>query len=534
MSPTPEHQLARPTVDIILGQVAPHLATAPDAAPWEGEPVPLTARRLLPPFPVDVLPPWMADMATAEAEFRQTPVDLSGCLGLACLATAAGGRVEVEVRPGWREPTNLYVVVALPPGARKSPTFAAMMAPILRAQHAMQEASKPLRARAEIERDAAEAQAHTTKRTAESAYGSDHADKALAEAEAAAMAADGITVPPVPILISDDITPETVASRLAQQGGRLALLSAEGGIFDTIAGRYSGTPNLEVFLKGHAGDLLVVDRQGRDREYVEAPALTLGLAVQPDVLTAIAGKPGFRGRGLLARILYAVPESTIGRRKIGTPPVPEPVATAYATTMQALVLTLADWTDPAVLTLAPDANDAVLHLEELIEPRMHADRGDLAPIVDWAAKHTGSIVRLAGLLHIAAYRDALTRPIAAHTIEAAARIGHYFLGHALATFDLMGADPVIDKARHVLDWITRTGTRQFTRRELFASLSRSRFPKVIELDPVLELLAAHGFVRAVEDPPRAGAGRKPSPTYQVHPRAAESALSAESRPRAAR
>lgn len=32
---------------------------------------------------------------------------------------------------------------------------------------------------------------------------------------------------------------------------------------DNIAGRYSGVPNYEVFLRGHAGEYLEVDRQGR-------------------------------------------------------------------------------------------------------------------------------------------------------------------------------------------------------------------------------------------------------------------------------
>jgi replicative DNA helicase len=525
MSPTLERPPDRPTVDIILGQLAPNLASTPaPAVAWEGEPVPLSARRLLPTFPLEVFPAWIADMVAAEAEFRQTPRDLAGCLALACLATAAGGRVQVEVRPGWREPTNLYVVVALPPGARKSPTFAAMMAPILHAQHAMQEAAKPLRARADIEQRAAQAQAQTMARAVESAYGSEHADKALAEAEAAATAAEHISVPAEPVLVADDITPEAVASRLAEQGGRLALLSAEGGIFDTIAGRYSGTPNLEVFLKGHAGDLLVVDRKGRDREYVEQPALTLGLAVQPDVLAAIADKPGFRGRGLLARILYSLPASTVGRRKIGTLPVPEPIGTTYGTNLGALVLTLADWTDPAVLPLTPDAHDAVLHLEELLEPRLHPDRGDLAPIVDWASKYIGATMRFAGLLHLATHRDALNRPITADTINHAARLGTYFLGHALATFDLMGADPLIDHARVALDWITRRDT--FTRRELFTAICRGRFRKVTELDPVLDLLAAHGFIRPGPTPPATG-GRPGSPPYEVHPRAAEAAQAAK-------
>ncbi len=83
-------------------------------------------------------------------------------------------------------------------------------------------------------------------------------------------------MPARPQLVADDITPEALASLLVDQGGRMSVISAEGGIFDIIAGRYSGTPNLEVFLKGHAGDMLRVNRQGRDPQHIEAPALTHG------------------------------------------------------------------------------------------------------------------------------------------------------------------------------------------------------------------------------------------------------------------
>lgn len=123
----------------------------------------------------------------------------------------------------------------------------------------------------------------------------------------AALHAEDQSVPVLPRLVADDITTEAAASLLAEQGGRLAVLSAEGGIFSTLAGRYSGgSPSLEVFLKGHAGDLLRVDRKGRPAEHIESPALTLGLALQPEVLRDIARIPGFRSRGLLARILYAL------------------------------------------------------------------------------------------------------------------------------------------------------------------------------------------------------------------------------------
>lgn len=68
--------------------------------------------------------------------------------------------------------------------------------------------------------------------------------------------------------------------------------------------------------------MLRVDRKGRPPEYIPRPALTLGLCVQPEVLRDIAALPGFRGRGLLARILYSVPADLVGRRKIGEPAYP--------------------------------------------------------------------------------------------------------------------------------------------------------------------------------------------------------------------
>jgi Protein of unknown function (DUF3987) len=50
------------------------------------------------------------------------------------------------------------------------------------------------------------------------------------------MVAEAIEVPPAPRLVADDITPEAAGSLLADQGGRLAIISAEGGIFGTGAG----------------------------------------------------------------------------------------------------------------------------------------------------------------------------------------------------------------------------------------------------------------------------------------------------------
>ncbi|MEV6630072.1 DUF3987 domain-containing protein [Actinoplanes sp. NPDC051470] len=479
--------------------------------------IPLGRGRHLPPFPAELLPGWLAEQVFAVAEFTQTPVDLAGSIALACLSTAAGGRAEVEVRGSWREPTNLYTVVVLPPGSRKSAVFAAMVAPILAAEKTLIERSAPAIIEAELASKVAGKAAEKAALAAANADPSGR-DTLIAEATAAAMNAEAITVPVKPVLIADDVTSETATSWLAAQGGRLAVLSPEGGIFATIAGRYSGTPNLEVFLKGHAGDMLRVGRQSRDTEHIDKPALTMGLAVQPEILRDIANMPGFRGLGLLARILFALPENTVGRRKIGADPIPTPVAADYLANLHALVLTLAEWTDPAVLVLTPDANERVLDIERTVEPRL-ATGGAWAHVVDWGSKYTGAVVRIAGLIHLAEHlRDGWGHPVDAHTVERAAMIGDYYAAHALAAFDDMGADQSTRNARHVLAWIERTTTTAFTKRELFRAVQSSQLKTMADLDPVLAVLEAHGYLRQLDPPaPKRAGGRPPSPSYLVHP-----------------
>lgn len=328
----------------------------PPAPVWE-DPVPLAGPRKLTAFPIGSLPGWLREFVAAVAEETQTPVDLAGCIALSVLATAAGGRSVVQVRGHWREPTNLYVVVSLPPANRKSAVFGLLTDPLYEAEQQLRTLVQP--AIVEAEMTARLAKEAADKATAKAASaGTDERDQLVATAIALAQTADSVSVPAKPQLLADDTTAETVTSRMAEQGGRIAVMSAEGDIFDIIAGRYSGKPNMGVFLKGHAGDRLKVDRQTRE-EYIEHPALTMGLCVQPQVLDDIGRQDGFKGRGLLGRFLYSVPESLVGRRKIEPDPIPEQVMETYRRHVLDLTLFLAEWTDPAVIQLTPEAVAAI-------------------------------------------------------------------------------------------------------------------------------------------------------------------------------
>ena len=96
--------------------------------PW-AEPI-LFSDIDVPEFPIDALPPWLGVWAAQQGHAVQAPVDLPALLGLAVLSFTTAKKIAVEIKPGWLEPTNLYVAVALAPGEGKSPVFAAATAPL--------------------------------------------------------------------------------------------------------------------------------------------------------------------------------------------------------------------------------------------------------------------------------------------------------------------------------------------------------------------------------------------------------------------
>jgi replicative DNA helicase len=490
---------------------------------WE-RPAPLGGLGRLPDFPCESLPRWGAAMVAAIADFTQTPPDLAGVVYLGVLAAAAGGRAEVEVRSGWREPVNLYAAPAMPPGTRKSAVFREMTAPLLDAEMALQEAARSSITEAAVAAEISQQQARKAVEAAAKIDPKDHkeaADDAKANAIALADYARSVEVPAWPRLFADDATAEALTSLLAQQGGRIAVLSAEGDLFDIMSGRYSRdgqTANLGVFLKGHAGDLLLVDRKGREPERIGRPALTIVVTIQPQVLLDIARRPALRGRGLLARILYCLPPDNVGFRRIDADPVAEGIAGTYRQKVTALALSLADWTDPAALILTPEARKLLAEYQEEIEPRLRAEGGDLADVRDWAAKLAGATVRIAGLLHLA---DDLERgwanPVSQDTMRQAIDLGRYFTEHARAAFRQMGMDPLISDAETLLAWIKRTRSAEFSKRDLFRGVQNDRFKKAIDVDEPLALLVDHGYVRAVQSSAPGKTGRPASPRYESHP-----------------
>ncbi len=317
---------------------------------------------------------------------------------------------------------------------------------------------------------------------------------------------------------------------LAEQGGRLAVMSPEGDVFELMAGRYSGNnaPNFGVFLKGHAGDDLRVDRMGRPAEFVKNPTLTLGLTVQPGVLHGLADKPGFRDRGLLARFLYAVPESLVGRRDTNAPTMPQRVRESYARRLTQLLTLTADTTaegkaTPHVLRLDTGARVFAGWLAAHIEQEL-GEFGTLGSMLDWGGKLYGAVLRIAGLLHMAEYAETpmlYDTPVSRHTMEAAWHIGEYLKDHARAAFGQMGTDAAVGDAQALLRWLRHhcdtTEATHVTKREMHQG-NRGRFKEVEAVDTPLAMLVDYGYLRRESPAATARQGGRPaSPRYELNP-----------------
>jgi replicative DNA helicase len=494
----------------------------------------------LPPFPTDIFPDWLRAFVDAEAEATQTPPDLSGMLALSVLATCCQRWMMVQARPGWFEPVNLYTVTALPPASRKSAVFRAFVSPLLAYEQQQAIDAKKRIAELEARKDITEQQLDAAKRTAARAASQDEKLDAMEEVDRLSSELAYMTIAPAPRLVVDDVTPEALASLISDQGGRMAALSPEGDVFAIMAGRYtSGGPNFSVFLKAHAGDTLRVDRKTRS-EFVDWPALTLGITTQPDVVRGLAEKAGFRGQGLLGRFLYALPESLVGHRKTDAPPVPEAVRRTYhaaigelltwraahsancANTANVANESLIDSFTSIVfnITISGQGDALFTAFLEWLEPHLATD-GAFGSIADWAGKLAGAVIRVAGLLHIAEHIGSHNshnspEPISPETMAAALRLSDYLIAHARAAFAEMGADPAIAAARRALRWLEVKGCTAFTKRDMFEAL-KGTLPKADDLDPILKILTDHAYIRPIEGDERGGPGRKPSQRYEVNP-----------------
>jgi putative DNA primase/helicase len=431
----------------------PNLVGPAQVLDW-AEPIPFRSRKT-PTIPADLLPGFLGDMASATARATETPLELAALLGLAVVAASVAKKVTVSPEPGYIEPVNIYTIVPLESGNRKTAVLHRMTRPFMDWEVSEARRLKPEISRIASERKTQEARIESLRKKA--AKSSSHTELMAQVAEMELLLQE---IPKAPRLWTQDVTPERLGPLMADQGERIALLSDEGGIFDVLAGRYSkGTPNLDLFLQAHAGSQVRVDRGSRPPVMLRNPALTVALSPQPDVLESLSDKPGFRGRGLLARFLYGLPASPIGFRELNPTPCPSAVEKAYCQGIERL-LRLAppideagDWL-PWQLRFSPPAYEAWKDFQRSIEILMR-DGGKLCQLKDWGSKLPGAAARVACVLHCVVVDPSESTVISVDTVDRVLNLVTPLIDHALAAFNLMERDKTSEDAQKILAWIRK-------------------------------------------------------------------------------
>lgn len=458
--------------------------TAAELAPQWEEPVPFDTIDT-PDFPTESLPGPVAAFVEHLAESTQTPEEMAGILSLGVLATAFQSKYNVEVTPDWREPLCLYPVAIAPPGERKSAVISALTRPIYeyeaerRAAEAAEIAQNQTE-RALLEKALQAAQAQATKKKGDFDAGR---DEALA---LSAQLAEFQDKHPFRLVV-DDTTPEKLVDLMDMQGGCITVCSAEGGVFDAMAGRYDKGMNFDVYLKGHAGDRLTIDRIGRKPNNIESARLTMMLTIQPDVLGGLMNNPAFRGRGLCGRFLYAMCKSKVGRREISPPAMPESVRVQYRQFVRRILST----TTGGTIQLSSEADKIRKSYQGYVEEKLG---GEWEFMRDWGGKLVGAMVRIAALMHAAeAQGDPTAVPISPEVMTGAVRIAEFLGKHAEAAYQVMGADRDYEDAKYLWRRIQGTGKDKLTKNELL-QLTRGKFKKAESIEPSLQMLITMNYV----------------------------------------
>ena len=462
-----------------------------------------STRENLPIFPVDCLPQGIADYVKAVSESVQVAPDMVATSALASVATAVQGKYMVHPVSDWMEPLNLYAVTIAEPSERKSPVFKEVTRPIEEYEETINQEMSPLMDEWKMEVKILEGRISQAEKAAiADKSGGEGSLENLRGLQGMLTAKREEELKPVK-LWTDNSTPESIISLLANHGGKMGVFSAEGStVFSIAGGRYSdGKADLGAFLNGFSGDTIRVTRVSRPEETIKNPALTLNLMVQPQALQRVMENADFNGTGFLARFLYCFPRSMVGGRKFMTKPVGERVRKNYRHYLNFLLDLHSADKESHILELTPEALGEAERFHNELERRL---KDDLEPVEKWAGKWHGQIFRIAGIIHclkaVEQYPKTRRRPeefpIDRETVLNAQEIGRYYLEHAKAAFS-MGSLTDTDAERDAKAiWKKLKGKREISKRDLYQMMKqRAGFEKSDGLNAGLEELERRHYIR---------------------------------------
>jgi len=457
---------------------------------FDSTPMPLDAVEI-PKFPVDCLPDAVRDYVVAVAESTQTTYEMAGILSLGVLASIMQGKAVVEVKPGYTEQLSVYAVAIAESGERKSAVIKHLTEPIPEYERNYNKQIAPAVEKNKLDKRILDGAIKQLEKQAirgtiddEGRIELDVRIKELAEFK---------ELHPLRIFVND-ATPEKLIDIMDKQGGKIAICTAEGNLFDMLAAKNDrGTSLMEPLLKGHAGDALTVDRLGREGNFIAKPHISTILTVQPHVIEKVIRNSGYSGRGLLARFLFVKCGSYVGERSAISPIVPEDVKKRYRNLLFEL---LAEDT-VRTFELSEGAKEEWKQLYDIVEKRLLNEWHFMG---GFGSKFVGMTVRLAALIHGAEDgRGKLQQNhISGETFRRAVKIAECLGKHAELVYMTAGCDERTENAKYIMKRLESVDYKSPILKSEFQALCQ-RFKTAEEMEAPVKLLEEKGYLKCVKD-----------------------------------
>ncbi len=458
----------------------------------------------------DLLPPPLAEFAAALAASTETDQGQAVMAVLGALSIATGGKFEVVINSGHREPCHVYILTAIDSGNNKSAMVSACTEPLTDWERVEKERIEPDRKRLISERKTQEKIIDKKRNLAASPKNAD--SRAELIAEICQMEGELAEIPALPKLFLTDATNEAMARFIADQNGRGGVFTDEGGFLVVAGGLHSnGKANIDILLKGFDGGSTRIKRA--DSEIDLNPHLTMCVFAQPAVLNNMAGNEAFQGRGLSERFFYYLPKSLLGSRTHTAQPMPEHIINAYKKRMGEILnipLVLEGGiVRPCRYELAPEVRKAWIQFKRDWEPEFKPG-GKLYHFAGWGNKAINSVLRIAGMFH-AAKHGLSNLTIDADSARRAFELVELLIPHALAAVSFMGLDQPTADAKELLKIIREKRWRRFTRTDIIHAVRGRPLGRKERLDKAMPILEERNIIRVSVE----GTATKPATLYTV-------------------
>ena len=469
-----------------------------------------TALKPLSVFPLDAMPGILQAMTKEISESVQVQPESAG-LALLTIAAAAAGRENIySIKQGLDTRPNLFVLVFVERGGRKSSLYAPGMAPVFKwitdhlpdYRKAMSRYYLKLRERESLDVKIC--------RLGNSTGAADELRRETLQGEIDRMKEDLRD----PAFIADDCTPEGLFELFDRTQGQVAIFTDDGRTFAKILkGIYNGGESREdLHLRGFdCKNPIVKHRAGKPSAIIPKPFENALVMLQTDFLHKLAESEDLFQSGYMSRCIFCYPDSMAGTRGYTEREISETVARQYSELITSLLNQnyYRRIDNDKVFQLDPEAKSLWIEFYNRIETAI-GEGGELSRMADIAIRFPEFCRKFALLMPIVEGRDTITGADMARAIT----LTEYFQIHAERSFSVMKIISLPDEARRTLKAIKNKQLNEFTSREV----QRHTGMTAEQSENGIIALVSRNYCRLKAEQPEAqGAGRNPSPVYESNP-----------------